>query len=413
MLKTKFDIDMMKKLNRHFAVGVKNFGNFSYNSELMINQEKLPEIMQSGFSHNNFWQKTIDEDDDGKIQYNNIITIISNLIKSTITKNVKEANMFSVSLDTTQDISVVNQYSIILRFVNDEMINKRLISVKSCTDSTGKDGAANMREAYNGFTSWLNVSAPEQAHIWCYSHVLNLIISDATKSPIAKEISEKDQYNNHKWLQSIGETRWTAKQIALKRISGSYNSTDDNGISFIASFIAHRYMKIFQITGPLSRYLQSSKLDLLKCQQMVTSALESLKNNQSSMKDNMTTRFVKNSSLYFDLSFLSPNNFPFNNVPENAFLTLTKKFKSLHLHGEENLEEIRNELSEELFNFSKLWKYLKNSLEDEYHVHSISNNMNDEDENQEEENLENQLKPCKTTCKNCAICCYTLLVKYN
>jgi len=248
------------------------------------------------------------------------------------------------------------------------MINERLISVKSCTDSTGKgmmnllqnalemvgldikhcignstDGAANMRGAYNGFTSWPSVAAPEQVHIWCYSHVLNLVISDATKSPIAvanffslihscavffkesyqrmniwKEISEKDEYNNHKRLQSIGETRWTAKQTVLKRIFGSYNSTDDNGMltnliialtkieqkpnlnpdirskasNFISSFlkyetilIAHMYMKIFQITGPLSRYLQSRKLDLLKCQQMVTSALESLKNIQRSMED--------------------------------------------------------------------------------------------------------------------------------
>jgi len=41
-----------------------------------------------------------------------------------------------------------------------------------------------------------------------------------------------------------------------------------------------------------------------------------------------------------------------------------------------------------------------------YHVHSLSNYMNDEDENQEEEDLENQLKPCNCTCKNCAICCY-------
>jgi len=101
-------------------------------------------------------------------------------------------------------------------------------------------------------------------------------------------------------------------------------------------------------------------------------------------------------------------------VPENAFLTLAEKLKPfLNYDDGDNLKEIRNELSDELLNFSKSWKYLKNSLEDEYHVHSLSNNMNDEDENQEEEDLENQLKPCNSTCKNCAICCYRLLVKYN
>lgn len=120
----------------------------------------------------------------------NIITIISNMIKSTITTKVKEANMFSVLLDTTQDISVMDQCSIVLRFVVDGMINERLICVKPCTDSTGKgmmnllqnaieivgldithcigsstDGAANMRGTYNGFTFWLSVAAPEQVHV--------------------------------------------------------------------------------------------------------------------------------------------------------------------------------------------------------------------------------------------------------
>jgi len=39
--------------------------------------------------------------------------------------------------------------------------------------------------------------------------------------------------------------------------------------------------------------------------------------------------------------------------------------------------------------------------------------MNDEDENQEVEDLENQLKPCNSTCENSDIWCYRLLVKNN
>lgn len=83
--------------------------------------------------------------------------------------------------------------------------------------------------------------------------------------------------------------------IALTKIEQKPNLNPDirsKDSNFISSFliyetilIAHLYMKIFQITGSLSRYLQSSKLDLLKCQQMVTSALESIKNIQRSMED--------------------------------------------------------------------------------------------------------------------------------
>ncbi|KAL4097464.1 hypothetical protein QTP88_022246 [Uroleucon formosanum] len=374
-------------------------------------------------------------------------------------------------------------------------------------ESVDHDGAANMRGAYNGFTSWLSEEAPGQE----FYQRMNLW----------KELSEKD--NIHKRLQAICETRWTAKETAIKRLFGTYNSLDDNGMlsdlllvltkivqnpnlnpdvrskasNFISSFIkyetilvAHMYMKIFQITGPLSRYLQSNKLDLLKCQQMVTSALENLKgiqrgvenvkevcntfitntNNkietmaisyklnveqiQSTFKEkrmakkkktfnyeneedlittpdkkftievfntvldtvvnSMNTRFVKNNSLYFDLSLLCPKNFPFNNlkdIPESAFLTLATKLKPFipfNDNKENNVPDIRNRLSEELWNFSNSWKYLKNSLEEEYDKITLNETIGED-----QENYENLSTPCNLTCKSCSICCYRLLVKYN
>jgi len=46
------------------------------------------------------------------------------------------------------------------------------------------DGAANMQGRFNSFSSWLSKSSPGQIHVWCYSHILNLVIIEATKSPI-------------------------------------------------------------------------------------------------------------------------------------------------------------------------------------------------------------------------------------
>lgn len=40
--------------------------------------------------------------------------------------------------------------------------------------------------------------------------------------------------------------------------------------------VAYMYMNIFQIIEPLSRWLQTVKLYILKCQQMVTGAIEEL-----------------------------------------------------------------------------------------------------------------------------------------
>jgi len=46
--------------------------------------------------------------------------------------------MFAVELDTTQDISVKDQCSVVLRYVNKSSIQKRLIAVVNCIDSPGK-----------------------------------------------------------------------------------------------------------------------------------------------------------------------------------------------------------------------------------------------------------------------------------
>lgn len=44
------------------------------------------------------------------------------------------------------------------------------------------------------------------------------------------------------------------------------------------------FMKIFSIIGPLPKYLQTSGLDLLKCQQMVKGTLEQIKKVQRDME---------------------------------------------------------------------------------------------------------------------------------
>lgn len=101
----------------------------------------------------------------------------------------------------------------------------------------------------------------------------------------------------------------------------------------------------------------------------------------------MTTRFVKNNSLYCDLSLLSPTNFPLNDVPKISLLTLANKLKSfLNCDGGvSDVQKIRNKLLEELNNFSNSWKYLKNSLQYEYNSLNMLNDISDEDQNQEED----------------------------
>lgn len=85
-------------------------------------------------------------------------------------------------------------------------IHERLLSVVPCDDTTGQgfykliqtvledngltlqnciadstDGAANMQGDYNGFTAHLKNENKQHVHIWCYAHILNLVINDLMK----------------------------------------------------------------------------------------------------------------------------------------------------------------------------------------------------------------------------------------
>jgi len=128
------------------------------------------------------------------------VDVISQLIKVTIAEEVRQAGMFSVQIDTTQNISSKDQCSIILRYVTD-VIHERLIALVDCESSTGQhfvgllgkvllnlnidigtcvgnstDGAANMQ----GQSTLLSEHSPNQVHIWCYAHLLNLVLAETT-----------------------------------------------------------------------------------------------------------------------------------------------------------------------------------------------------------------------------------------
>jgi len=303
-----------------------------------------------------------------KTTVNMVIDSISYLMKKSISDEIRDAVMFSVQLDTTQDISVQDQCSIILRYVNYKGIQERLLAVITVQQSTGKsfsdmlqgvladngldvmkcignatDGAANMQGQFNGFSAWLEKSTPNQVHVWCYSHILNLVIIDSTKSPLKaaalfvtlNDLANyfKESYkrmnvwvnfvgeNNKKRLQSIGNTRWWSKEVALKHIFGSdgmyidvilvLNSIENsNGftpearlkaktlknsiLDYSTILTAFIYIRIFNIVGPLSKYLQSKGMDLLKCQEMVCAAIKDLKLIQRDMSGVkvMAKRFI-------------------------------------------------------------------------------------------------------------------------
>lgn len=118
--------------------------------------------------------------------------------------------MFSIQIDTTQDISTQDQCSLILRYLGKkDQIYERLFCLCQSFDSAGKgfknlvrlvldksginikqcigsstDGASNMRGEYNGSRAWLEQEVPWSVHIWCYAHLLNLVLVETTNSTL-------------------------------------------------------------------------------------------------------------------------------------------------------------------------------------------------------------------------------------
>ena len=269
---------------------------------------------------------------------NRLVLIIHNLIQRAIVREVKH-KMFSLQVDSSQDISTVDQAAIVLRYVKESVVIERLVAVLQVKDSTGEglsdllqksfrsldltfsrligmsfDGASNMRGQFNGLQSKIKSIQPKAVYIWCYAHRLNLCVADCCNIIEAKNffgflnwlatfIGEsakrtdvwtdhlKNKYGNArlKKLQKIGETRWWAKDKPLTEMFGDGDNLFlvtievlfyiadsgkcDGNISseaeslyqklteFKVILTAHIFLLVFKVIGPVSRYLQTPRLN--------------------------------------------------------------------------------------------------------------------------------------------------------
>ena len=125
-------------------------------------------------------------------------------MKEEILNSVRKAGIYSVQIDSTQDITSRDKCPVILRFLREnveerllavvdshsankadlctllkEVLQKQNIDVSKCI-SDSADGASNMSGQYNGFTAFLEKESPGHIYTWCYAHVLNLVLCNVT-----------------------------------------------------------------------------------------------------------------------------------------------------------------------------------------------------------------------------------------
>ena len=132
-----------------------------------------------------------------KTTTNKIIDAICTIMKQKIRQEIGRQK-FSVQMDSTQDTSVIDQESIIVRYVYKEEVKERLVGIKKVSDASGFglctmltncmeslslkmedivgssfDGALNMRGQNQGVKKYIKDLAPNAVYIWCYAHILN------------------------------------------------------------------------------------------------------------------------------------------------------------------------------------------------------------------------------------------------
>lgn len=201
-----------------------------------------------------------------KTTVNNVIASIENSIRNKI-KTELGNKMFSIQVDSTQDIGASDQAAICIRYIFNGEVKERLFALLKVTDSSGQgyyemlktlfiqhnisfkniigesfDGASNMRGEYSGLQSKIKEQNEKSIYTWCYSHILNLCICDTCNNLDAKNLfgllnrlstffgesykrmaiwiqqnDSKIGSNKLKKLQKIGEnnTRWWCREKSL------------------------------------------------------------------------------------------------------------------------------------------------------------------------------------------------------
>lgn len=167
-----------------------------------------------------------------------------------------------------------------------------------------------------------------------------------------------------KRLQSIGNTRWWSKELALKHLFGSdsmyitiilalksidisngftpkaklkANTLKNSILDYSTILTAFIYIRIFNFVGSLSKYIQTKSMDLLKFQEMVYTAIKDLTYVQRDMDGVkvMAKRFIDNMSE--KLEFLENEDI---DIITETELSLTRSKKQKILSSEKNNDEL-------------------------------------------------------------------------
>lgn len=132
------------------------------------------------------------------IRQNQLIGSLASAIRTSIQEELKTARFFSISVDSTFDLSRKEQISFVVRYINSTTgtVSERLIALRESSVTTGfqlfnifeklcadlsidweqylvgqsYDGAQNMRGQFQGLKTYVQQKCPSATFIWCHAH---------------------------------------------------------------------------------------------------------------------------------------------------------------------------------------------------------------------------------------------------
>jgi len=98
-----------------------------------------PEILAASFSANFNTKKCNRLTFLSTESQNKMLSILAEIVRSKILWDIKKSNLFSVIIDTTTDISNKEQFTFLMRYVNEQgNIEERLVALVTAPDLTGR-----------------------------------------------------------------------------------------------------------------------------------------------------------------------------------------------------------------------------------------------------------------------------------
>ena len=195
------------------------------------------------------------------------INLMGKEVLSNIVEEVKSLIHYSISVDSTPDITHIDQLAVTIRYVKAtgpverfltfipmyghtgaqiaelllKFLSEQGVPIERCRGQS-YDNASNMSGKYNGVQSIIRSRCPNADYVPCTAHSLNLVgkhAAEACSAAVAMFTFIQNVYNffsasTHRWAvlkkhleglpvdKSLSETRWSARGDAVKALYSGY-----------------------------------------------------------------------------------------------------------------------------------------------------------------------------------------------